>query len=977
MSDQNDNVYYILLADKIGKKKERGILRTTSSKVDVLPGTLLLLVEERYDKQRTTLSWILETLEPENIEIECQPTDTGQLTKIEFALLQPIPVCQERLSIFQDQEWLKEGAQLQLEDPVTVAVKGQPYLKGIIKYKGELPGVKGIQFGIELLGESKGKGTCDGVFRKKRFFTCEQNCGIFAAIHKVRRDQDAPYQRRYTDRSIPIHEETPMYREERELIENSNLKEKDRIVWISDNGPEFGEVKWVGILPDSNRRDITVGVEFDNPVGSGTGKYKNHRLFYAKAQHASLVPIMGLMKAEEYMQMNQASGSSSSYYPQQPEYGFMQEPEQINSPRPSQSRTSQQSTGYSSAWTGNQNSSAGYSQVQREILPQPVQSKERGSYSSNASTPSYQQVLSKEQLQVHLPPPPLKEKLPPSPQESGLPVRQKKEEKPADLGGPNPLYEYTKAQDQQIEMKSESLEQPNSRRSNPSSRSLLPADPDLEVGSMVEVMSNPPLYGVIRWMGYLPDQKEPVKPIAGLEMEEEISAGTDGSFGKHRFFSCPPKKAFFVPLYKCRKDKRFVDSVRRNSGVSNNFGSMETPDVMGNISPPDSLEIKQIELDVCGKQKGIQGHHNSCYLDATLLAMFYFTTVFDGILYRPKRSDDLYEYDEVKQVIKEGIVNPLRKHNYVRADKVMKLRHLLDKLGNIPGMMSEEKDPEEFLNLLLNQITKADPFLHIRSDNGGGSQHSFLYQLIMEKDERLVLPTTQQLFELSFLQMKVKLEERPPCLILQMPRFGKDYKMYRRIVPSLELDITDVLQNAPRECIICGDLAAFECKECYNQHGAGLNTIAFCEGCKEMSHKHKVRINHKWEAIAVPQDYKAIHSEQKHIQKQNPSIPREKMELFAVVCIQTSHYVSFVKCGKGKDAQWIFFDSMADRMGEQSGYNIPEVKLCPDLSKWLSEDYQEEIMRRGDDKELPEHIRRLLCDAYMCMYQSPEVSMVR
>lgn len=31
------------------------------------------------------------------------------------------------------------------------------------------------------------------------------------------------------------------------------------------------------------------------------------------------------------------------------------------------------------------------------------------------------------------------------------------------------------------------------------------------------------------------------------------------------------------------------------------------------------------------------------------------------------------------------------RHNYVRADKVMKLRHLLDKLGNIPGMMSEEK----------------------------------------------------------------------------------------------------------------------------------------------------------------------------------------------------------------------------------------------------------------------------------------------
>jgi len=33
----------------------------------------------------------------------------------------------------------------------------------------------------------------------------------------------------------------------------------------------------------------------------------------------------------------------------------------------------------------------------------------------------------------------------------------------------------------------------------------------------------------------------------------------------------------------------------------------------------------------------------------------------------------------------------------------------------------------------------------------------------------------------------------PSCLILQMPRFGKDFKMFKRIVPSLYLDITDVL----------------------------------------------------------------------------------------------------------------------------------------------------------------------------------------
>lgn len=44
--------------------------------------------------------------------------------------------------------------------------------------------------------------------------------------------------------------------------------------------------------------------------------------------------------------------------------------------------------------------------------------------------------------------------------------------------------------------------------------------------------------------------------------------------------------------------------------------------------------------------------------------------------------------------------------------------------------------------------------------------------------------------------------------------------------------------------------------------------------------------------------------------------PREKLELFAVLCIETSHYVSFVKHGP-KATDWIFFDSMADRMGKQ------------------------------------------------------------
>nr|KAG5707857.1 hypothetical protein BaRGS_031588 [Batillaria attramentaria] len=83
------------------------------------------------------------------------------------------------------------------------------------------------------------------------------------------------------------------------------------------------------------------------------------------------------------------------------------------------------------------------------------------------------------------------------------------------------------------------------------------------------------------------------------------------------------------------------------------------------------------------------------------------------------------------------------------------------------------------------------------------------------------------------------------------------------------------------------------------------------------------------------------------------------MELFAVVCIQTSHYVSFVKCGMGKDAPWVFFDSMADRMGEQGGYNIPEVQHVPELTKWLSEDNFQDILNGGDlDGKITEYKKK-------------------
>ena len=86
------------------------------------------------------------------------------------------------------------------------------------------------------------------------------------------------------------------------------------------------------------------------------------------------------------------------------------------------------------------------------------------------------------------------------------------------------------------------------------------------------------------------------------------------------------------------------------------FGSIDSPYIEGTIPPPLSLSV-----DRRGKMSGIQGHHNSCYLDATLFSMFAFTTVFDSLLYRSKTETDLEDYEQVQRVLKEGIVNPLRR----------------------------------------------------------------------------------------------------------------------------------------------------------------------------------------------------------------------------------------------------------------------------------------------------------------------------
>lgn len=98
---------------------------------------------------------------------------------------------------------------------------------------------------------------------------------------------------------------------------------------------------------------------------------------------------------------------------------------------------------------------------------------------------------------------------------------------------------------------------------------------------------------------------------------------------------------------------------------------MDCPAVTGDVPP---LSQPEDIRTICGKYRGIQGHHNSCYLDATLFSMFSFSPVFDCILHRPSTKDDIEQYSSVQQVLKEEIVNPLRRYYFTASVLIYRYR---------------------------------------------------------------------------------------------------------------------------------------------------------------------------------------------------------------------------------------------------------------------------------------------------------------
>ena len=143
----------------------------------------------------------------------------------------------------------------------------------------------------------------------------------------------------------------------------------------------------------------------------------------------------------------------------------------------------------------------------------------------------------------------------------------------------------------------------------------------------------------------------------------------------------------------------------------------------------------------------------------------------------------------------------------------------------------------------------------------------------------------------------------PGKLLLQMPRFGKEFKMYNKIIPSLNLDVVPLLDSvstsqslrANQQCYLCGAPAAVSCTQCASEvFQAKADKVDLCWGCSDRSH-----------------NYRQSHSPTELFNPGGDGGSRiSKMELLSVICIETSHYVCFTHF----EDRWLFHDSMANRL---------------------------------------------------------------
>jgi hypothetical protein len=195
--------------------------------------------------------------------------------------------------------------------------------------------------------------------------------------------------------------------------------------------------------------------------------------------------------------------------------------------------------------------------------------------------------------------------------------------------------------------------------------------------------------------------------------------------------------------------------------------------------------------------------------------------------------------------------------------------------------------------------------------------------------QKLLSTKIASIFRNSLVEIQVKLATIPPVLVLMAPRHSRSERSYRYIIPDREIILDHKIVQLV--CVKCkkpnhdSEQARefYFCEQCFSNDSSLLSApqtdataICYCDGCLVKLHK------------CLPE---------KDILDHRPIRMKEvtnKLNLFAVLCIEMCHYVAFVKCHKpDQQHEWLFFDSMSDRV--QNEKNIPCVSRLPNFDRWI------------------------------------------
>ncbi|KAA0723977.1 Ubiquitin carboxyl-terminal hydrolase CYLD [Triplophysa tibetana] len=813
--------------------------------------------------------------------------DNGSMVKIDtrvlaevradFAgLLEPVRNPEERLRLLAKPHRLQRLASLALGSEVWVYWnQSREFAEADLRFRGPLTrGSSGVYFGVQLKGWAAGKGKSNGNYKGHQFFICPDGCGLILSaseltVPRLSRTSSSGDHDRQTHQAIQTsssnahqgHGPSPVSILSRaaESSPPALFSVGQRVCFMQGDAVRRGSVRFCGSLPDRPSSEVFVGVLLDHAVGSWDGVYKNTKLCsIPSAAFGALLPLSHVT-AETGSERSPPTAANPKALPKLPQL-----PPSNNTVLQPLSPTHDKEP----------------TPTDRPLI-QPAML---------VTAKKALQPPSSSVIKVALKPPPLTAPKPPL-KPPALPPNKPQALPKSPTNDPSRSFN-------------------NGFHSFPSPPPVVEQKAGLdtwfEVGSMVEV-NDPPLFGVIRWIGQISGVPE---PVAGIELDQEMSAATDGSYLGERHFRCPANKGLFVKLRNCRRDSRFpapetpINQVDRCNSIA--FANWSSQRVDENTPPVMGLNARVLYE---GFKKGIQGHLNSCYLDASLFSVFSCCSSVDWVLFWPTEPQKNPHCRNAQDLLRCEIVNPLRR--------------------------SASRRPQEcFIYQLFPPSVSPTP-----SSPGASPASPSLSPLALSSLMRV--SSVQMLLESSFMHSGLKLTEAPSCLPLLMPRFGKEFKMFDMILTSLSLDITDLLDETVRQCSICQSLAQWECLQCYEDDDITPGQL-------------KQGPQGSWEGPVT--------------------CVRQLMDLFAVTCIETSHYVSFVKYGPHA-TDWLFFDSMADREGGENGFNVPQVRACPEVGRYLSLSVEE--ISRLDASTLRDPVRRMLCDAYMCFYHCPELSLYK